>query len=124
MLCVIPQCRNTFIILSAPFIPYDDVEQKHIHDTCRWIESGEPIFRVQKPDVPNKHSVCDLVVAWTYLSGKARETFIAEMDMDADTWLRARAWALWKATFELCQIADKNSADADGQRRIIDEVVQ
>ena len=66
---------------------------------------------------------CDLVIAWTYLSGKAREVFIYEMDMDEDTWLRARAWALWKATFELCQIADKNSHDAALQKRIIDEVI-
>ena len=66
---------------------------------------------------------CDLVIAWTYLSGKARETFISKMDMDPDTWLRARAWALWKATFELCQIADKNSPEAGLQKRIIDEVI-
>jgi len=66
---------------------------------------------------------CDLVIAWTYLSDKAREIFISEMDMDQDTWLRARAWALWKATFELCQITDKNSPEARLQKRIIDEVV-
>ncbi|ETZ04953.1 aminoglycoside phosphotransferase family protein [Holospora undulata] len=66
---------------------------------------------------------CDLVIAWTYLSGKARGIFISEMDMDTDTWLRARAWALWKATFELCQIADKNSPEAGLQKRIIDEVI-
>ena len=66
---------------------------------------------------------CDLVIAWTYLSGKAREIFISKMAMDPDTWLRARAWALWKATFELCQIADKNSPDALFQKRIIDEVM-
>jgi aminoglycoside phosphotransferase (APT) family kinase protein len=66
---------------------------------------------------------CDLVIAWTYLSGKARETFISKMDMDQDTWLRARAWALWKATFELCQIADKNSQEADLQKRIIDDLI-
>jgi aminoglycoside phosphotransferase (APT) family kinase protein len=65
----------------------------------------------------------DLVIAWTYLSDKARETFISKMDMDPDTWLRARACALWKATFELCQIADKNSQEADLQKRIIDEVM-
>ena len=65
---------------------------------------------------------CDLVIAWTYLSGKAREIFISEMDMDSDTWLRARAWALWKATFELCQITDKRSHEAEAQKRIIDEV--
>ena len=67
---------------------------------------------------------CDLVIAWTYLSGKARETFISKMDMDPDTWLRARAWALWKATFELCQIADKNSPEAKTQKIIIYEVVE
>jgi aminoglycoside phosphotransferase (APT) family kinase protein len=66
---------------------------------------------------------CDLVIAWTYLSGKARETFISKMDMDPDTWLRARAWALWKATFELCQIADKNSPETGLQKRIIEEVI-
>ncbi|PPE03404.1 aminoglycoside phosphotransferase family protein [Holospora curviuscula] len=66
---------------------------------------------------------CDLVIAWTYLFGKAREIFISEMDMDTDTWLRARAWTLWKATFELCQIADKNSPEAGLQKRIIDEVM-
>ncbi len=46
---------------------------------------------------------CDLVIAWTYLSGRARDIFMQErnlgMDLDADTWLRARAWALWKATY-------------------------
>ena len=57
------------------------------------------------------------------MSGKAREIFISKMDMAPDTWLRARAWVLWKATFELCQIADKRSPDALFQKRIIDEVM-
>ena len=66
---------------------------------------------------------CDLVIAWTYLAGKAREIFISEMNIDQDTWLRARAWALWKATFELCQITDKTSSEALSQKRIIDGVM-
>lgn len=66
---------------------------------------------------------CDLVIAWTFLKGKSRDIFIREMDLDSDTWARARAWALWKATFELCQIEDKNSAGAKTQKRIIDEVI-
>ena len=66
---------------------------------------------------------CDLVIAWTYLRGKAREIFITKIDTDPDTWLRARAWALWKATFELCQIADKNSPEAQAQEQIIGEVI-
>ncbi len=66
---------------------------------------------------------CDLVIAWTYLAGKAREIFIAEMNLDEDAWLRARAWALWKATFELGRLADKNSAEAKLQKGIIAEVI-
>jgi aminoglycoside phosphotransferase (APT) family kinase protein len=66
---------------------------------------------------------CDLVIAWTYLSGKAREIFISEMNMDPDILLCARAWALWKATFELCQIVDKNSPEALIQKRIIEDVI-
>lgn len=66
---------------------------------------------------------CDLVIAWTYLSGKARDIFVAEMGLDEDTWLRARAWALWKATFELYNIAIKDSPEASLQKSIIDEVL-
>ncbi|MGL5741960.1 MAG: aminoglycoside phosphotransferase family protein [Legionella sp.] len=42
---------------------------------------------------------CVLVIAWTFLNGKARDIFFQEMDLDEDTWLRAKAWALWKETF-------------------------
>lgn len=66
---------------------------------------------------------CDLVIAWTYLSGTACEAFISKMNLDSDTWLRSRAWALWKATFELCQIADKTSSKAEIQRKIIHKVL-
>ncbi|MFC3909340.1 GNAT family N-acetyltransferase [Legionella dresdenensis] len=66
---------------------------------------------------------CDLVIAWTFLNGKARDIFFREMGLDENTWLRAKAWALWKATFELCQITDKNSPEALIQKRIIEDVV-
>jgi len=66
---------------------------------------------------------CDIVIAWTFLEGKARDIFISKIDLDKDTWLRARAWALWKATFELCQIEDKNSPEALVQKKIIAEVI-
>ena len=45
--------------LISTIIPYDDVEQEHINDTCLWIESGAPLLRVQNP---NKHLVCDFVM--------------------------------------------------------------
>lgn len=66
---------------------------------------------------------CDLIIAWTFLKGKARDIFIQEMALDENTWLRARAWALWKATFELCQIEDKHSSEGLRQIKIIDEVL-
>lgn len=66
---------------------------------------------------------CDLVIAWTYLSGKARAIFMNEMNMDQATWLRARAWALWKATYELCQFKDQHSSEALFQKRIINDVI-
>ena len=40
---------------------------------------------------------CDLVVAWTLLTGESREAFRAALPFDEDTWNRARGWALWKA---------------------------
>lgn len=48
--------------LIANIEPYDDIEQAHIRDTIFWIESGAPIFRVQKPDIPNKHLVSYFIV--------------------------------------------------------------
>ncbi len=42
--------------------PFDPVEQQHITDTLLWIDSGAPIFRIQKPDVPNKHLVSYFVL--------------------------------------------------------------
>lgn len=66
---------------------------------------------------------CDLVIAWAYLEGKAREIFIQEMALDNDTWLRAKAWALWKATYELCIISDQNSPEFNIQKRIIEDIL-
>jgi aminoglycoside phosphotransferase (APT) family kinase protein len=66
---------------------------------------------------------CDLVIAWTFLEDKAREIFIHELNLNEDTWLRAKAWALWKATFELYHIKDKNNQIAFLQKKIIASVL-
>jgi aminoglycoside phosphotransferase (APT) family kinase protein len=67
---------------------------------------------------------CDLVIAWTFLQGKARDIFIKEIHLDDDTWLRAKAWTLWKATFELCQLKNPNVPEAYVQKRIIEDVLK
>ncbi|WP_344192863.1 aminoglycoside phosphotransferase family protein [Pedococcus aerophilus] len=44
---------------------------------------------------------CDLVFAWTFLEGAAREVFRSAVGLDVDTWARARGWAVWKSAVDL-----------------------
>ena len=44
---------------------------------------------------------CDLTIAWTYFRGTERQVFAEAVNLDADTWRRARAWALWKSLIQL-----------------------
>lgn len=44
---------------------------------------------------------CDLVVAWTLLPPSARQVFRRTVDLDDETWARARGWLLWKALLVL-----------------------
>lgn len=67
---------------------------------------------------------CDLVIAWTLFEGKARKLFKDSIDLDADTWARARGWALWKAQFELVACKDQDSAMALDKLRIIHAVLE
>jgi len=46
---------------------------------------------------------CDLTMAWTVFTGRARGLFKARMALDDGTWARARGWALWKALVTLRQ---------------------
>lgn len=66
---------------------------------------------------------CDLVITWTFLKNKAREVFKKNINLDNDTWLRAKAWCLWKATYELCNQIDKRSPNATRQKQIIHDVL-
>lgn len=37
--------------------PYDSLETDHLRQTLAWIESGAPLFRIQKPATPPQHLV-------------------------------------------------------------------
>ncbi len=43
--------------LVSTIAPYDLIEQKTIKETISWIQSGVPLYRTQKSDVPQKHLV-------------------------------------------------------------------
>lgn len=66
---------------------------------------------------------CDLAIAYTFFNGKSREIFKNEVNLDKATWLRAKAWVLWKAGYVLYNIKDKASPEAKEQIKIINEVL-
>lgn len=42
--------------------PYDCLEKEQISDAIKWIDSGKQVFRLKKPDIPNKHLVSYFVL--------------------------------------------------------------
>lgn len=66
---------------------------------------------------------CDLVIAWTFLKNESRKVFRSHLNLEADTWARARGWALWKASFELVGFKDKADPEAVKQLQIINEIL-
>jgi aminoglycoside phosphotransferase (APT) family kinase protein len=66
---------------------------------------------------------CDLVIAWTFLNGESREIFRTQIELDANTWNRARGWALWKAMITLVALEDKYSPKALKQKQIINDIL-
>lgn len=66
---------------------------------------------------------CDLVIAWTFLKNESRKVFKLHLDLDPDTWARARGWALWKALITLVSLKDKTGCEAMLQQQIISELL-
>jgi aminoglycoside phosphotransferase (APT) family kinase protein len=66
---------------------------------------------------------CDLMVAWTLLSGESRGTFRDALQPDAATWARARGWALSVALIALPYYKHTNPVLAGIARHTIAEVL-
>lgn len=62
--------------------PWDVLEKKHIRDALAWIRSGKPLFRISKPDIPNKH----LVSYFVLLDRKASQVLLVD-HKKAQLWL-------------------------------------
>ena len=65
---------------------------------------------------------CDLVIAWTFFSGKSREAFGDGLSLDEDTWARARGWALWKALITVAGTEGTNPAHAASAARVLGDL--
>jgi aminoglycoside phosphotransferase (APT) family kinase protein len=61
---------------------------------------------------------CDLMVAWTYLSTRARQLFRDALAVDDPTWARGRGWALHLGLMAAAYSADNPVLSSIGQRTI------
>ena len=66
---------------------------------------------------------CDLTIAWTFFEGVSRTLFQEVLALDADTWARARGWALWKACVELVALEDKDSLEGKVLLNVLNAVL-
>lgn len=57
-----PMIRSALTEVVGSLSAFDKLEHQHIHETTFWIQSGAPIFRVEKPDIPAKHLVTYFVL--------------------------------------------------------------
>ena len=66
---------------------------------------------------------CDLVIAWTLFKGESRNVFRNTLQLDSDTWARARGWALWKALIICAELPGTNPLEKERSWKVIDELL-
>lgn len=52
---------------------------------------------------------CDLAITWTFFDSDSRAIFQRALKLDENTWLRGKAWALWKALIVAAGLTDTNA---------------
>lgn len=67
---------------------------------------------------------CDLAIAWTLFQGDSRAAFRRESSLDAGTWMRGRAWTLWKALILLVGAPAGPAHEAAEAQRVLGEVLR
>ena len=66
---------------------------------------------------------CELLPAWNFFTGAAREVYRAALGVDDDTWARGRGWALSVAVIALPYYLNTNPVIVAWARRMIEEVL-
>jgi aminoglycoside phosphotransferase (APT) family kinase protein len=66
---------------------------------------------------------CDMMVAWTFLSGRGRAAFRRGLSVDEATWSRGRGWALSVSLVQLPYYRDTNPALVESSRLVIEAVL-
>ena len=66
---------------------------------------------------------CDLVMTWTFFKGESRDAFRTAINLDANTWARARGWALWKALIVCAELPGTNTREIEKSWLVLKEVL-
>jgi aminoglycoside phosphotransferase (APT) family kinase protein len=66
---------------------------------------------------------CDVIAAWSVLSGRARDAFRAGLPVDDGTWERGRGWALSIALLIIPYYPETNPAFVAMATRMVEEVL-
>ncbi len=66
---------------------------------------------------------CDLALAWTFFDCKTRLLFRNTLNLDSDTWMRGRAWSLWKACIIAAGICGATEKETNACRSVIKEIL-
>lgn len=66
---------------------------------------------------------CDAAMAWTFFDENSRKTFKNALNMDKETWNRARGWALWKALITYNGHDNFNKAISEESYNVINIIV-
>jgi aminoglycoside phosphotransferase (APT) family kinase protein len=67
---------------------------------------------------------CDLAIAWTLFHGESRAAFRKALDLDDETWARARGWVLWKAMIVAARLVETNAIEYTNPWRAIEAVLK
>jgi aminoglycoside phosphotransferase (APT) family kinase protein len=67
---------------------------------------------------------CDLTIAWTFFRGASRSAFRDRLQLDRDTWARARGWALWKALVTVAGMSGAEPAARLAAGAVLDDLLQ
>ena len=65
---------------------------------------------------------CDLAIAWTLFRDESRRAFRNALPLDDGTWVRGRAWTLWKAMITVSGQISRSAEEVAIAMRIIDAV--
>lgn len=66
---------------------------------------------------------CDLALAWSAMGRRARHAFRSALNLDDGAWVRARAWALWKAAISMADLAPSRPAAAGRSRAALARIL-